>query len=145
MRCRHAPSRRAWLNPLQRLPVLELDDGTVITESIAPIYAVQNGDNLEFRKHDTDAVVDSAPYAGAHDSSDVFVIQFMRDPSSGSLILNAQGFWQSGTTAAAYYFVNAMLPTLATETKSWYVLEWTDANANLAPDAGEFVLKGSGP
>jgi hypothetical protein len=116
----------------------------VSTAPVAPIYGILNGDKLEFRKHATDEVVDSDPYAGAHTAEDKFVIQFMREPTSGSLILNAQGFWQAGTTAAAYYFVNVMLPNLATETKSWYVVKWVDGNANMLPDAGEFTPVMSG-
>jgi hypothetical protein len=113
---------------------------------VAPIGAVLNGNNYDLRKNATGEVVAHTLYDAPHDSSDVFVIQFIREPSSGSLILNAQGLWQGGTTAAAYYFVNVMLPMLATETKSWYVVRWTDANANLTPDAGDtYELKASGP
>lgn len=111
---------------------------------IAPIYAVQEGDNFDFKKRADDTIVVSDPFGGSHDSQDSFVIQFMRDPSSGSLILNAQGLWQSGTAAAAYYFINVMLPTLATQTKAWYVLKWADANANSMPDLNEFTLVDSG-
>jgi hypothetical protein len=113
---------------------------------VAPIAAVLDGDNYDLRKTATGEVVAHTLFDAPHDSSDAFVIQFIRDPSSGSLILNAQGLWQGGTSAAAYYFVNVMLPTLATETKSWYVLQWTDMNANLTPDAGDtYELTASGP
>jgi hypothetical protein len=116
----------------------------VSTEPVAPIYGILNGANLEYRKRSTNAVVVSNAYAGSHDTSDAFVVQFMRDPSSGTLILNAQGFWQAGTTAAAFYFVHGMLPSLSTQTKSWYVYQWTDANADLLPDLNEITLIDSG-
>jgi hypothetical protein len=106
---------------------------------------VLDGNNYDLRKTATGEVVAHTLYDAPHDSSDVFVIQFIREPSSGSLILNAQGLWQPGTTAAAYYFVNVMLPTLATETKSWYVVQWTDANADMLPNLNEFSLILSGP
>ncbi len=112
---------------------------------VAPIAAVLSGNDYDFRNTATNELVAHTLYTAPNAGHDFFVIQFIREPTSGSLILNAQGLWQSGTTAAAYYFVNVMLPMLATETKSWYVVEWTDANANLAPDAGEFMITGSGP
>jgi len=113
---------------------------------VAPIEAVQSGTDYDFRKTATGEVVAHTLFGDAHAAHDMFVIQFIRDPTSGSLILNAQGLWQEGTTAAAYYFANVMLPTLAAQTKSWYVLQWTDTNANSTPDAGDtFQPKGSGP
>jgi hypothetical protein len=116
----------------------------VTSGPVAPVYSIQNGDNLEFRLRATNALIVSNPAGGSHDATDAFVIQFMRDPSSGSLILNAQGFWQSGTSAAAYYFANAMLPTLSTRTEAWYAYQWTDANGDLAPELDEITLIAAG-
>jgi hypothetical protein len=117
----------------------------VSSEPIAPIYGTLHNDNLEYRERATDTVIASSPFSlGETPDHDFFVIQFMRDPSSGSLILNAQGFWQSGTTAAAFYFDKAVLPSLGTQDKSWYVYEWTDANADHAPDLNEITLVGCG-
>ncbi|MEP7049488.1 MAG: hypothetical protein ABJB12_04015 [Pseudomonadota bacterium] len=118
----------------------------VTTEPVAPIYGVVSEDGLsqEYRKRKNDDLVATELNDGSHDSEDYLLIQIMRDADSGSVILNAQGFWQSGTTAAAYYVANVMLPVLATETKSWYVYKWTDGNANQAPDLGEFMLVDSG-
>jgi hypothetical protein len=78
-------------------------------------------------------------------SHDFFIIQFMRDASSGSLVLNAQGFWESGTVAATYQLVNVVLPALSTFDKSWYAYEWSDMNGDMAPDADEITLKATSP
>jgi len=61
----------------------------------------------------------------------------MRDRSSGSLVLNARGFWQSGTNAAAFQFANAVLPSLRTYTEAWYAYEWTDKNGDQSPQVDE--------
>jgi hypothetical protein len=86
----------------------------------------------------------SLPVAGDHDSHDFFIIQFSRDPDSGSLVLNAQGFWLSGTVAAAHLLTNQILPNVATYTEGWYAYEWTDANGDKLPDVGEIELTDSG-
>ncbi len=119
----------------------------VSTTPVAPVYAAGSADGLstEYRKQGTNALIATQLNDGPHDASDYLLIQMMREPTSGSVILNPQGFWQSGTTAAAYYVVNVMLPTLSTWTKSWYVYKWTDGNANNTPDnANEFTLVDSG-
>jgi hypothetical protein len=116
----------------------------VSSEPISPIYSEFANDTLYYRKRADASSVVSAPYSADHDSHDFFVIQFIREPSSGSLILNAQGFWQTGTTAAAFYFKQAMLPALSTFNNAWYVYEWTDADADQAPDLNEITLVDSG-
>ena len=113
------------------------------TQPILPIYSALNGTMIEYRELGTAAVVASAP-AQEDTAHDYFVIQIARDPSSGSVLLNAQGFFTEGTTAAAFYFEQGLLPTLATLSKSWYLYEWTDADGDLAPDLAEISAVASG-
>jgi hypothetical protein len=68
----------------------------------------------------------------------------MRDAASGSLVLNAQGFWLSGTVAAAYQLKEGMLPNLSTFDQAWYVYEWADMNGDKLPNLDEMTLKASG-
>jgi len=119
-------------------------EGNLEARRVSHVYARANGDYQEYRDSATDDVVVSQAVAGDHDSQDLFVIQFVRDPDSGSLLLNAQGFWPSGTAAATYQFVNGMLPQLSQYRKAWYVYQWTDANADQAPDSNEIALVASG-
>jgi len=119
-------------------------EGYVEKQRIAPLYSTDSAGATQFRKSADDTVVASLPIAGDHDSHDFFLIQFMRDAASGSLVLNAQGFWLSGTIAAAFQLREGMLPTLSTFDQAWYVYEWTDMNDDKLPDLNEISLKLSG-
>jgi len=119
-------------------------EGYLEEQKITPLYWKVGMDSTEYRSNKTDDVVVSLPIVGDHDSHDIFIIQFMRDPDSGSLILNAQGFWLSGTVAAAYHLNNALLTDLKAQDKAWYAYEWTDKDGDKAPDADEIELLESG-
>jgi hypothetical protein len=115
-------------------------------QSTSPLYVTSVGDTQEFINRATGAVVVSRSMSADNLSHDFFIIQFMRDASSGSLVLNFQGFWESGTTAAAFELVNVILPALSTYDKSWYAYEWTDSvGGDMAPELNEITLKASGP
>lgn len=77
--------------------------------------------------------ITSAPRSAISPMHDIFVIQLVRLPS-GVVVFNAAGFYAQGTTSAAWYFINRQLGSLTTQTDSWYVVDWTDTNANLHPD-----------
>jgi len=119
-------------------------EGYLENEALMPLYAAFTGDVTEFRRTGTDKVVASLPFAGDHDSHDVFIIQFTRHPVSGSLILNEQGFWLSGTVAGAYQLTHGILPELPQQDKAWYAYEWTDADGDKEPDLNEIELLDSG-
>jgi hypothetical protein len=119
-------------------------EGYLEGRQITPLYLNYTNDVTEFRRTGTNKIVASLPMAGDHDSHDIFIIQFMRDPASGSLILNEQGFWLSGTVAGAYQMVHGLLPQLDRQDQAWYAYEWTDADGDKAPDLGEIKLLDSG-
>jgi hypothetical protein len=125
-------------------PFYQMLEGYLENEKIAPLYWKVLPDATEYRKTRDDETVLSLPIAGDHDSRDLFIIQFMRDPKSGSLILNAQGLWLSGTVAAAYQVENAILPNLAAADQAWYAYEWEDKDGDKAPDLGEIREIASG-
>lgn len=125
-------------------PFYQVVQGYLESQKIAPLYWKVLEDKTEYRKTSNDETVLSRPIAGEHDTQDVFVVQFMRDPKSGSLILNAQGLWLSGTVAAAYYVEHGILPNLAAATKAWYAYEWADLDGDLAPDLNEITEVDSG-
>jgi hypothetical protein len=117
-----------------------------VEQEISPLYLVVDmaADVQQFKSRANDSVVASRTISGDNVSHDFFAIQFMRDPQSGSLVLNAQGFWLSGTTAASYFMLNGILPNIASYDEAWYVYEWTDANGDMAPSLDEIVLRASG-
>jgi hypothetical protein len=119
-------------------------EGYAEDQRIAPLYSIGENGATAFRKTSDDSVVVQRDIAGGHDSEDDFIIQFSRDPASGSLVLNFQGFWLSGTIAAAYQVTNGFLPQLGTADKAWYAYTWKDKNGDLAPDADEMTLVDSG-
>lgn len=121
-------------------------EGYLEEQKIAPVY--WNYDEVagvtEFRKTSDDTVLVARDTDGDHDSEDDFIIQFSRDPASGSLVLNVQGFWLSGTVAAAYQITTGFLPQLETRDKGWYAYTWKDKDGDEAPDADEIELIASG-
>ena len=119
-------------------------EGYVEEQGVSPLYVRNEGNDQEFRRRDTDAVVVSRTVDTDNLSHDFFIIQFMREPQSGSLVLNAQGFWLSGTTAASYMMLNGILPNLASYDQAWYAYEWTDGNGDMNPQLDEIVLRDSG-
>jgi hypothetical protein len=125
-------------------PFYQSLEGYLEDQHITPLYLSFTGEVTEFRRTATKEVVASLPTAGDHDSHDIFIIQFARDPASGSLVLNAQGFWLSGTVAGVHQLRYALLPTLEQQDKAWYAYEWTDLDGDRAPDANEIHLLDSG-
>jgi hypothetical protein len=119
-------------------------------QSSSPLYYMEVGDTeqtkiQQFVSRASGQAVVSRSKSADNLSHDFFIIQFMRDAGSGSLVLNEQGFWQSGTTAAAFYFANVIAPAFSSYDKAWYAYEWTDADGDMAPDVNEIVLQGSAP
>ncbi|HEY2409561.1 MAG TPA: hypothetical protein VGI10_26335 [Polyangiaceae bacterium] len=100
--------------------------------AIIPVQDVLNGNTLEYRASADNSLLASEPYNLMPDPNhDIFVIQFVRDAASGTLLLNIQGFWATGTDAGALYFENVMLPSLATYTKPYYVGEWQNVGTDM--------------
>jgi hypothetical protein len=81
--------------------------------------------------------VDSTP------SHDLILIELVRDPANGTLVLIGFGQQAESTAAAAQYVANQMLPVAnrASYDKAWYAYEWTAAG-EAGPET--FTLKASG-
>jgi len=115
------------------------------SKRVSPIYWYYDGaTRVEYRKASNDETVIGRETTEANDDHDFFLIQFLREPTSGSIILNAQGFWLSGTLAATFFFGEEMLPNLSKYDKAWYVYEWKDKDGDKAPDLDEISPVASG-
>jgi hypothetical protein len=90
-----------------------------------------------------DTLVAEMAWTDSSTTHDLILIELVRDPASGTLVLIVFGQYAESTAAAASYVANQMLPVAnrATYDKAWYVYEWTAAS-----DAGPetFTAKASG-
>lgn len=118
--------------------------GYLVANKIAPLTNSGGFDKYEIHDTASNALIASEMITEVSDSHDLFAVQFMREPSSNSLILNAYGFTVGGTAAATYYFTDVIAPNLATIDKAWFVGEWTDKDADQLPDADELTVIASG-
>ena len=118
--------------------------GYLVANKISPLTNLGTFDTYEIHDTVSNALIASERIADVSDSHDLFAVQFMREPHSNSLILNAYGFTVGGTAAATYYFTDVIAPSLATIDKAWYVGEWTDKDADKQPDSDELTILGSG-
>jgi hypothetical protein len=116
----------------------------MVLNRFAPLINSGTQDTFEIRDSSSNALIASELIADVSNSHDLFALQFMREPSSGSLLLNAYGFSIGGTAAATLYFQQILAPNLASATKGWYVGEWTDKNADQKPDVDELTNLASG-
>jgi hypothetical protein len=118
----------------------------VATEQIAPVFDALQGDNIELRLHGTgQPLIVSVPHAAITDTHDVFVVELVRDPVTGSAALIAFGLGSPGTDAAVWYFTNVMFPDRANLTSNWYVYEWTDSDGTPGPSADDDFVRHTEP
>jgi len=118
--------------------------GYMVANKFAPLINLGTQDGYEIRDSRSNALIASELFSDLSNSHDLFAVQFMREPSSGSLLLNAYGFSVGGTAAATLYFQQVLAPNLAGASKGWYVGEWTDKNADQKPDVDELTSLASG-
>lgn len=109
----------------------------------APVRDTSTSTDAIYSLRDGGVVV-SRPMSTINTNHDLILVQLARAPL-GPVVLNASGFEGTGTAAAAAYFVQSLLPTHATLTISWIVLEWLDANFDGVAQPSELTVIGSGP
>lgn len=101
----------------------------------------------EFRDRQSNALIVSVPQSEIDGSHDIGVIEITVDPMSGTVVLTAFGLTPEGVAAAAVYYREFLASGITTDTKSYYVVAWTNVDADPAPGypGDTFVLLGSGP
>ncbi len=114
--------------------------------AVTSIYSTYDNGNEQFRLRSGGTPPVDVAQSTSTDGHDFVLIETVVDPTTGTLMLAIDGFQQYGTTAGVWYFLNTMLPSLSTYTKSYYVYEWTDSDGDKAPSSGDaFSLVTSGP
>jgi hypothetical protein len=127
-------------------------------DSIAatPIHLVAGADQWEYRgrgpreagvdaEDSNDPLVASIPYDQATSSHDLFLLELIRDPTSGTLVFIVFGQEAESTAAGAWFFANELLPNRANYGKSWYVYEWTGTGDAGPSSSDTFHVVASGP
>jgi hypothetical protein len=114
---------------------------------LSPAYITETPQTAQIVERSTGNVIVSVPNtpANLNPEHDYFLLVLQIEPVSKTLCFTAAGTAQWGTTAAAYFFTNKVLPNLSQYNGSWYAYEWTSAGVDAAPGAADtFTLKGSG-
>lgn len=102
---------------------------------LAPVRDTSTTSVYRYSRRDG-GVITQGPISLLSETRDVFVVQVVHTPE-GARIVNAAGYYVEGTAAAAWYFVNTLLPMRPSLTDAWYVVDWTDLNVNGVPDAAD--------
>ncbi|HZU81612.1 MAG TPA: hypothetical protein VE987_01790 [Polyangiaceae bacterium] len=109
------------------------------------VYYDNDGSNAWLVDRQTGAKVVTTSMALETAHHDYFLLQITVEPMSGTLCFAAFGMQAPGTTAAAFYFQSVVAANLASYTGVWYAYEWTDADGDGAPSAGDtFTMIGQG-
>jgi hypothetical protein len=87
-------------------------------------------------------VVAELPQASFNTTHDIVLIEFVRDPLSGTPVFIAFGQEAESTAAAASYVAHQIIPNKSQYDKGWYVYEWTGSATG---GAATYSLKASGP
>jgi Stigma-specific protein, Stig1 len=115
--------------------------------AVTPVYLFANAATKSWqylrRGPGGGTLIAEMPYAQGNSNHDIVLIETVRDPASGTLVLIAFGQQAESTGAAAWYVANEMLPNRTSYNKSWYVFEWTGGGEAGAP--GTYTLIAAGP
>jgi Cys-rich repeat protein len=101
------------------------------TRKATKVYVSSNNLNTwYFRRRADDAIIVSKTeaYCAQLPRKDVFLVELVTDPTSGTLALVAYGLCMGGygTQTGAWYWANVMLPHRNQYPDSWYLVEWAD-------------------
>lgn len=102
---------------------------------LAPVRDTSTSSVYRYSRRDG-GIITQGPISLLSATRDIFVVQVVHTPE-GVRVLNAAGYYVEGTAAAAWYFVNTLLPMRPSLTDAWYVVDWTDLNVNGMPDPGD--------
>jgi hypothetical protein len=103
----------------------------------APVYAIDDSVQIAFVRTSDNGTILKTPLSALTAHHDYFLIYVAPEPVSGTLVFAVYGLYGSGTLAGAYYFKTTMAPSIASQSKQYYVFEWTDTNNDGIPGSGD--------
>jgi len=159
--CHDAPASRTVsqdgagiLDPATNRPLMAADDLVVIGGGDGPNRAIayllkadtpvtwSGSSPATFVERATGRTIAMGSTSTSHDYALVMVVS---EPIGGTKVLSAAGMQVNGTLAAGYWFANQIAPSIATDLDAWTLVEWTNADADPAPSAGDtFAVLGTG-
>lgn len=107
--------------------------------SLSPIITSEAGGRYSVTRRDTGATLVDVPLDAITATHDFGVVQIIHDPATESTLVTANGHFFGGTLAASYFFTTSIAPTLTTSTRGFYVIEWTNMDADPEPSAGDTI------
>ena len=103
----------------------------------APVYAIDDSVQIAFVRTSDNGTIVQTPLSALTAHHDYFLIYVAPEPVSGTLVFAVYGLYGPGTAAGAYYFKNNMATSISSQSKQYYVFEWTDTNNDGLPGTGD--------
>lgn len=138
------------LSPIDSRPLLGPDDLALVggyslhanvmvylEPRFTPVTWSRTATDYVLRDRATNSLLRAEPLASIDAAHDIGIVQVTLEPLGGTIVLNVFGAQNRGALAAAYYFEQQIAPSLATDTRSYYVVRWTNADGNANPSAGD--------
>lgn len=117
-----------------------------LSMSLSPLYTFDDGVQYRILRRGTGAPVIDVAVATLSATHDYAVIQIIHDPATDSTLVTTHGYYFGGTLAGAHYFATEIADTLTTETRGFFVIEWTNVDGDPEPSDGDtFTLVANGP
>lgn len=107
--------------------------------SLSPLITSEAGGRYTVVRRDTGATLVDVPLEEITATHDFGVIQIIHDPATDSTLVTANGHFFGGTLSASYFFTTVVAPTLTSQARGFYVIEWTNTDADPEPSAGDVI------
>ena len=115
----------------------QLAVGYLDSNGLTRAYVKTDGVTVWVYQRSTNVALVTTSFSGLNAHHDFFLLELAVEPQSGTLSLIGQGFLAPGTSAAAYYGSQVVIPSRASYPDAYYAYEWTDTNMDGTPNAGD--------
>jgi hypothetical protein len=164
--CTPAPATRnvsqddpGVLDPMSDRPLLAIDDVGIVgggdafqrvlgylLMSDTPLMVDETAARVRLYRRTDNLLVFDQPKSAFNMSHDFAMIMLTYEPIGQASVLSLAGYTSQGSLAAGQWFTSTALPSLASRTERWYILDWLDGNSDLTVNAGDtFTIVAMGP